>query len=307
MLTVFGSINVDVSVSTKEIPQPGETVMGTNGLVSPGGKGANQAHAAALFGTSTYMYGAVGDDQFAETALSTLREGGVHVAAVEVAKGRPTGMAIITVDARGENTIVVAPGANNCASTASVSDEVLANSRVLLLQLEVPWTESLALAQRAKRANCKVVLNASPLPTEWGITPGHIDILIVNQIELSQLCTMFAIGGVNPTYRAMSIARRLNASVLVTLGAEGSLLAQVNGSVHQTRATPLPQVLDSTGAGDTYTGVFAAALAMGHSFEDAMTAASVAAGLACQQAGAQAAQPTREAIERALARHKEAQ
>lgn len=307
MLTVFGSLNVDVCVRTDRMPRPGETLLGANALVSPGGKGANQAHAGALFGASTYMHGAVGDDRFAETALSMLRADGVNVSGVEVVHGESTGLAVITVDATGENAIVVAAGANACACAACVPDEVLAASRVLLLQLEVPWVESLALALRARRLDCKVILNASPMPPAWDIAAGIIDTLILNQIELEQLCARLSVVGVDPMQQAVLVAKTLDSSVLVTLGAEGSLLARANGVTHSTRATRLPQVVDSTGAGDTYAGVFSAALTMGHSAEEAMEAASSAAGLACQQAGAQAAQPDRETIHLELARRKEAQ
>jgi ribokinase len=301
MLTVFGSLNVDVSVRTSRMPKPGETLPGHQALVSPGGKGANQAHAAALFGTPTCMHGAVGNDDFAKIALSLLRTDGVDVSGVETSPNNSTGLAVITIDASGENSIIVAAGANDRANAANVPDALLARSKVLLLQLEVPWSQSKALAQRAKRFNCHVIINPSPLPANWDITPGIADTLIVNQVEMDQLCSQLRIGGHGCQQQAVLLARVLNTGLLVTLGADGSLLAHADGSVHTVRATKLHHVLDTTGAGDTYAGVFAAALANDHLAKDAMEFASAASGLACLKMGAQTAQPDRAAIQLAVA------
>jgi ribokinase len=303
MLTVFGSINLDVCVRTKRMPKPGETVLGSDALVSPGGKGANQAHAAALFGAATRLYGMVGNDSFATPALAELIALGVDTSGVGVATPQGTGLALITVNAAGDNTIVVAPGANLAARAEQVPDAVLRDSRVLLMQLEVPPLECVALARRARGLGCKVILNASPFPAGFRLEAGVADMLIVNQTELDQLCEQLPAFGIDPLDKARLAAETLGLEVLVTLGAEGSVLARPDGKNFAARASSLP-VVDTTGAGDTYAGVFAACAAMGGSAAEAMEAASAAAGLACTRQGAQVAQPPREAIDAELARRK---
>jgi ribokinase len=306
MLTVFGSINLDVSVRSARLPQPGETLLGSNALLSPGGKGANQAHAARRFGVPTRLFGKVGHDAFAAAALTLLREAAVDVTGVDVSGDGPTGLAIITVGEAGENTIVVAPGANQAVRAAQVPDTALHDSRVLLLQLEVPWAESQALAWRARLAGCKVVLNASPLPPHEMLQPlDAIDLLIVNGIELEQLCARRGVAGDGPLPSARRLADALHLDVLVTLGAGGSFLVQADGRQAQANAMPV-QAVDTTGAGDTYAGVLCGALACGEAPERAMALASTAAALACQRPGAQAAQPSRAEIDRHMSAPKAA-
>jgi ribokinase len=295
MLTVFGSINLDISVGCAHLPRPGETLLGTNALLSPGGKGANQAHAARRFGVPARLFGKVGGDAFAGPALAKLADSDVDLSGVEVAGSEATGLATITVTQTGENAIIVAPGANLAASASQVSNAVLRASRVLLLQLEVPWPESQALARRARSAGCKVVLNASPLPQGTSLELDAVDLLIVNSVELDQLCTQHGIGG-STVERARRLADAQHIDVLVTLGADGSLLMQADGQ--QIRAPALPvKAVDTTGAGDTYAGVLCAAMASGETPQQAMAFASVAASLACLRAGAQLAQPSRAEID----------
>jgi ribokinase len=295
MLTVFGSINLDVSVRSTHLPQPGETILGTGALLSPGGKGANQAHAAQRFGVPTFLFGKVGGDAFAVPALATLADSGVELSGVAVSPSDATGLAMITVSEAGENTIIVAPGANRAVCAAQVPDAVLRNSSVLLLQLEVPWAESLALARRARTAGCKVVLNASPLQPHETLELDAVDLLIVNTVELDQLCAQHGIDG-SPMQRARRLADAQHIDVLVTLGADGSLLMQADGQHAHARALPVKAV-DTTGAGDTYAGVLCAAMAGGEPPQQAMAFASVAASLACLRAGAQVAQPLRAEVE----------
>lgn len=297
MLTVFGSINLDISVRSGALPRPGETVLGGDALLVPGGKGANQAHAARRFGVPTRLFGAVGDDAFADQALSCMQGAGVDLSGVARIEGAATGLALITVGPSGENTIVVSPGANRAARASQVPDAVLHDSRVLLLQLEVPCAESLALAARAKRAGCRVVLNASPLAADTPPCPlKDVDLLVVNAIELRELCKLNGGAPGSEAKGAQHLAQALRLDVLVTLGAGGSLFCGPGGpdSLHMP-ALPV-QATDTTGAGDTYAGVLGAALAEGLPTDQAMCFASIAAGLACQRAGAQTAQPSRAEI-----------
>jgi len=303
VLTVFGSINLDLSMQIERLPSPGETLLGADALVTPGGKGANQAHAAALFGVPTRMHGMVGEDGFAGSALASLVADGVRTSGVGTAKSRSTGLAVVTVDRTGENAIVVAPGANLYARAEQVSDDALAGTRVLLLQLEVPQRESIALARRAKRLGCLVIMNASPMPSDFHVDADEVDMLIVNRSELAQLCAQHSLAAADPRADAEWVAQAMAIDILVTLGAGGSILARRDASVVEVRASPV-RVVDTTGAGDTYAGVFAAALASGESAQSAMESASEAAGLACMRSGAQAAQPNREQIEAALAKRR---
>lgn len=300
MITVFGSINADISVAAARLPAPGETVLGGAALLSPGGKGANQAHAARRFGADVRLFGAVGGDAFAAGALQSLVDAGVDIAGVASLAGQATGLALIVLDAQGENSIVVAPGANLAASAAQVPDQVLQDSGALLLQLETEAGETMALARRARGLGCRVILNASPLD-QGGLLDMHaIDTLIVNQDELRQLAQRAGVYGAGPADLAVALARRYANEVLVTLGAQGALLAHADGGLLTVPALPV-QAVDTTGAGDTFAGVFAAAIADGADRLRAMEWAAAAAALACGRRGAQLAQPAREEIEQLLA------
>lgn len=300
-LVVFGSINGDLLVRTQRLPLIGETVVGTHAQVSPGGKGANQAHAAALYGAHTALYGMVGDDAGAAPALSLLAEHRVDLRGVGVAHGQQTGLAFVAVGPTGENTIIVVAGANGEARAAQVPDATLQTTGLLLLQLEVPVNETLLLAQRARHAGCRVLLNVSPLPNHVELPPGCADILIVNLLELKQLCKR----ALPPATEWLEMARHVvdhwQADVLLTRGAEGAAFLGRDRSLYQSTAYSIEPV-DTTGAGDTYVGVFAASLLEGQSVPEAMAAASAAAALTCLRPGVQVAQPTRAEIEGALRR-----
>ena len=295
MICVFGSINVDVGVATPRLPLPGETVLGGQAMLSPGGKGANQAHAARCFGAEVKMFGATGDDAFAATALGAMPAAGVDLSGVVVVAGRATGMALIMVDAKGENSIVVAAGANLAAVAEQVPDQVLRASDCLLLQLETEMGATMALARRAKQLGCQVILNASPLDPEHPPDLDAVDILIVNAHELQQL----AGEGAAPAELALALSARHGCEVLVTLGAQGSLLVDPGGAMLNVAALDVA-VRDTTGAGDTFAGVFAAAISEGADRRRAMRYAAAAAAIACTRPGAQAAQPPRSEIEQLM-------
>ena len=300
MLMVFGSINMDISVPVPHLPQPGETLLGGAAAYSPGGKGANQAHAAQRFGVPTVMVGAVGDDAFADTALDNLRLAGSDLRRVRHLAGTATGLACINVTPQGENAIVVAPGANAQVRARWVADDELATCRSLLLQLEVPVGESVALARRARAAGCRTLLNAAPW-SPVALPPGLFDWLIVNAGELRQACAQLHLLRENEgaAESACRLAAALQCRVLLTLGSGGALIADAQGVQLRRRALRV-DVIDTTGAGDTCAGVFAAALGQGFTEARALEHAVAAAGLACTRRGAQAAQPTRARIEDAL-------
>lgn len=300
MLTIFGSINLDISVPTKRLPSAGETVMGGPALMSPGGKGANQAHAAKLFGVPTRLFGMVGKDAFAAPALEHLVAAGVDINGVEDSPMTATGVAVVTVCEGGDNAIVVSAGANSEAKATQVPDDALRATRVLLLQLEVPPKESLELARRARAFGCKVILNVSPLSPSVNLDTSDIDVVVVNKLELDNLCQRLAIFAIDPIGQAKHLANALRLDVLVTLGAEGAILIHSDGRQMVSRALSVEPV-DTTGAGDTFAGVFAAAIACGEIPQQAMDMACTAAGLACMKSGAQIAQPSRDSIDSQLA------
>jgi ribokinase len=293
VILVFGSINVDLLVPVPLLPQPGETVLGGDYALLPGGKGANQALAARRAGAAVTMAGAVGSDAFARLALRSLRQAGVDLGLVR-RTDRPTGCAAIMVgaqgDHQGENLIAVASGANRVAEAANVPDSVLGRDTILLCQMEVPAAENWALIRRARARGARAVVNLAPAAPIDPALFALIDILVANEGEASAL-------GVDPA----ALARSLRQALVVTRGGAGSTAFLADGGQIEVRALAIEPV-DTTGAGDTFVGVLAAGLDRRLLLSAALRQASAAAGLACLAHGAQAAMPDRAAIEAALAR-----
>lgn len=282
---VVGSVNADLTVRTPRIPAPGETVLGGDAVTSPGGKGANQAVAAALAGADVALIGAVGQDAFQDVALRGLRAAGVNLDGLRTLPGTPTGLALITVSAQGENAITVASGANAHVSPAHLPSD-LRDVTHLLLQQELPPQVTLHAAQAAHEAGIPVLLNAAPtrdLPSELLRRVTH---LIVNEHELAALRP----DGTTLERQAFNLLERGPQAVTVTLGAQGSLTVTRSGT-HRLAAHPV-QPVDTTGAGDTFCGVLAARLSLGETLPDALRAAGIAAALTCTLPGAQDAMPT---------------
>lgn len=298
MLLVFGSINLDIAFDTQRLPAPGETVLGRGWRTSPGGKGANQAHAAQRYGMATGLAGAVGDDTFAESALTQLRATGVELSALQRLPGQ-TGCAGIMVDARGENQIVVAPGVNLDLRAEHVPDALLSRSRAVLLQMECDAGQNQALITRAKAHGCRVLLNNAPARPLTQDLLRALDVLIVNQIELAATAQRAGVALGDAAAQVQELAQRHALTVVLTLGAQGVLASASGEPLLRLPALPVT-VADTTGAGDTFAGVFAAALVEQLSLRDALVRASVAAGLACTRGGAQGSQPGRAEIEAAL-------
>jgi ribokinase len=289
MILVFGSINVDLLVPVPHLPAPGETVLGGDYQIAPGGKGANQALAARRAGASVTMAGAVGGDAFAEIGLSLLRRADVDLSLVATT-ARPTGCATITVDPAGENQIAVASGANLLATAAQVPDRMLGPDTGLVLQREVPAAENAVLIRRARERGACIVLNLAPAGPIAPAPLADIDFLIANEGEAATL------GG-----ELTTISRELRQGLVVTRGAAGAVaLLPAGGEI----AVPALKIIpvDTTGAGDTFVGVFAAGLGQGLALDLALRRASVAAALACFTVGAQPAMPDRAAIDAAMAR-----
>ena len=287
MLLTFGSINVDLIVPVQNLPQPGETVLGTDYSLLPGGKGANQALAARRAGSEVLLAGAVGSDQFAEVALNLLRRAGVDVHLVRVVE-LPTGCAAIMVSDTGENAIAVAPGANASVHANQIPDELLDAKTVLIAQMEVPPAESEMLIRRVRKRGGRCLLNLAPaLQFDLGLLP-EIDLLVANEHEAATLGPDLA-----------RVGRALRQALIVTRGARGAAAFLADGSSLDVPALAVAPV-DTTGAGDAFTGVLGANIDQGFSLAEALSRASVAGALTCLAYGAQSALPDKAAIDRAL-------
>jgi ribokinase len=297
MIVVFGSINLDLVAEVGRFPRPGETVAGNSFAALPGGKGANQALAARRAGASVAMAGAVGTDAFAAATLSGLLEAGVDLGWVRQVDA-PTGVALIHVDVRGQNSITVVPGANARVLASAIPDAAFHPGATLVLQLEVPLAAVCDVAARARRLGARVVLNAAPARDLPDALMSALDVLIVNEHEAATLATGL---GMSPEPEAFATAMhgRLGCAVIVTLGARGALAAAEARVLFA--AAPAVEVVDTTGAGDAFTGALAAALDRRAAWPRALAEGVAAGSLACRGAGAQAALPAAAAIDRLAA------
>jgi ribokinase len=294
---VVGSINQDFVLKVERRPEPGETV--TDAVLSThhGGKGANQAAAAARLGASVAMLGRVGDDEFGEVQLRNLRERGVNVDLVERLSGWKTGSAFITVTPDGENAITVAPGANRGLSDEDVeaAEDAIAEAEVLVAQMEVSPETVAKAVEVASRQGTRALVNLAP-PFEVGRRfLEKLDPLVVNEHEAA-----FLLGGkVEGVDGALSAALDLldlgPRSAVVTLGAEGAVFADGGSSGHA--PSPEVEVMDTTGAGDAFVGALAMKLARGSSLEEAVAYATRAGAAAVMKEGAQGSLPTSEEVE----------
>lgn len=294
---VMGSINQDFVLKVERRPEPGETV--TDAVLSThnGGKGANQAAAAALLGASVVMLGRVGDDGFGGPLVEALGEKGVETALIEESKGASTGTAFITVTGDGENAITVAPGANRRLTPEDVdaARDAIADAAVLVVQMEVPRETVARAVEVAAEVGTRAVLNLAPpfgLPRR--VLEG-IDVLVVNEHEAA-----FLLGeGVEGVEEAMDAAPKLvslgPASAVVTVGAEGAVFSGGPDAGHV--PAPKAEVVDTTGAGDAFVAALAVRLALGDPLEEAAAYAVKAGTAAVTREGAQGALPTPEVLE----------
>ena len=289
-IVVVGSLNQDLVARVPRIPVPGETVLATGHSTFAGGKGANQATAAARLGSRVAMVGRVGDDDYGHQLISGLQSDGIDTEFVTVDPEVGSGLALINVEESGENAITVSPGANGRVGGDDVAAaaEVIASARVLLLQLEVPMA---ALTAAVIAARGTVVLNPAPaaaLPPE--LLSG-VDILIPNESELALLTSL----PVGDSTEVVAAAESLPVDdVVVTMGAGGAMVVKRSGTTHV--GAPSVTAVDTTGAGDAFCGALAAELARGAYLEAAARFAVRAAAGAVTRHGAQAAMPTRDEV-----------
>ncbi|MGK0618576.1 ribokinase [Meiothermus cerbereus] len=306
-IVVVGSINMDLVVRVKRHPLPGETLLGSDYETHHGGKGANQAVAAARMlarsaqpgkgvissqGLGVRMIGRVGQDEFGNQLRNALKREGINVHAT-IPIAAPTGVAFIAVNEEGQNTIIVSPGANHRLRPENLSPAEFEGARVVVLQLEIPLETVRRAAELGRQAGARVILNASPaqqLPTKL---LEHTDILVVNESEA------YGLTGVQPDSpeMALEVAQALAEkvpTVIITLGGQGAVWIAPEGKGHQ----PVPKVeaIDTTGAGDAFIGALATAICEGKPLPQAMELGCVAGALAATKVGAQSSLPWREEV-----------
>jgi len=279
---VVGSANADLVVPVDRRPGGGETVLGGDTVLSPGGKGANTAVAAGKLGAAVALLGAVGADSYGQLLRNSLSDAGVDTQFVRTVE-RPTGIAYITVTPDGENSILVSPGANSALSPADVTDEVLDGVRVLVASLEVPLPTVEHAVARARERGIRVLLNLSPAAEVSPETLAALDVLLVNEHEAAYLLG-------TPDADPRTLLDLGPRAAVVTLGAKGALVIEVDKSASV--ESPRVEAVDTTGAGDAFAGALAAALADGSSLVEAAQRAVRVAAVTVTRHGAQPSYPT---------------
>lgn len=300
---------MDLAVRTPRMPAPGETITGSDFLTVPGGKGNNQAVAAAKLGAEVHFVGRVGDDAFGQTLVTSLEKHNVHTDHVTVTEGAPSGIAMIMVDKHGENSIVIAPGAYGMLTPADVdaAESLIASASAVLLQLEIPVATVKHAIAMCQRLEVPTILDPAPVPPK-GLPRAlfGVDVLTPNQTEAELLV------GIDPSPRirkkrvsdpkliATELLTRGPKSVILKLGEGGCMLLDEDGAFAQVKGFKV-KVADTTAAGDAYNGALAVARAEGRPMREALRFANAAGALCCTTFGAQPALPTREAVEKLLA------
>jgi len=287
VIVVVGSVNMDVIATVDHLPRPGETIIAVDHANSHGGKGANQAVAAARLGADVHFVGCVGDDVFGDELRSGLAAEGVDVGCLRGVAGS-SGTAIVTVDGAGENTIVVGSGANQRLTLSEGDLDLVGRASIVLCQLEVPLQ---AVAAAATATSGLFVLNAAPAERLPADLLADVDVLVVNEHELSVVAGSMDVDAV----RALGVA-----TVVTTLGGRGAQVV-TSWDIGYIPAIEVP-VLDTTGAGDAFCGALAASLDSGSDVFAAAARATVAGSLATTRIGARTGMPDLEALESAIAR-----
>tara|TARA_R110002095_G_scaffold204042_2_gene186497 strand:- start:1699 stop:2631 length:933 start_codon:yes stop_codon:yes gene_type:complete len=299
-ITVLGSINMDLMIRAAKLPLPGETVIADSKVENPGGKGANQAVAAARMGADVTMIGCVGDDSFAEQLLQNLQAESVDTSHIMRKQNTTSGVAVVMVEASGENAILVVPGANGLVSQQEIEQarQAICDSHLLLMQLEVPQEIVVAAIKVAREAGVPVILDPAPAPANIQSDLLQVDLICPNQSEAAALLGK----PVNSMENAVALIHELTQlgprQAIITMAEQGAVV--FDGETVQTVPPFEINVLDSTAAGDAFAAGLAVRLAENASLIDAVKFASAAGALAASGAGAQAAMPTREQIETLL-------
>ncbi|KGD86450.1 ribokinase [Rhizobium sp. YS-1r] len=297
MITVLGSINMDLTATTERLPQPGETVAGTSFATAAGGKGANQALAARRAGSTVKMVGAVGEDNFAGPALVLLDEAKVDLSAVAHVS-TPTGTALILVGGIGENMIAVVPGANGTVSEAQAhaAVETMQTGDILMLQLEIPATTVEAALKAARAKGIVTLMNTAPLTDDAARLARLADIVVANETEFELLAGHPIPDAATRKAALEKLHSETGQTFVVTLGGDG-VVAIREGRFFSAEGLKIEPV-DTVGAGDTFCGYLAASLEQGLEFAEALRRAAVAGSLACLVRGAQPSIPLADQVDR---------
>lgn len=298
MIIVFGSINIDMVMPVEEFPMPGETILSADYITHTGGKGANQAVAAARQDVKVAMVGKVGDDAFGRRSRHTLKMQSILAAGVAISE-RPTGCAMICVNSRGENTVVVSSSANLDTTSDQLPNEILNENNTVLLDMEVEPEQIWDVVERASERGTRVILNAAPA----GVIPENIlkklDYLILNEIEATQLADLYKIKEQGVENLAKAFSKKGQLTCIITIGQKGSFAVTEDGACWTSGALDVDPV-DTTGAGDAFCGIFAASLEKGLDFKTALHYASVGGSLSCLGMGAQEGVPYSDALKEKL-------
>lgn len=297
-IVMVGSVNMDLMLRCPHLPLPGETVLGSDFRTLPGGKGANQAVAAARLGASVSLIGCVGSDSFGEQAMFALHAEGIDLRHLHVVSGAATGVAMVLVEDSGENSITLASGANASLSVEQIdaASAVIAGAALLVCQLETPLDSIQRAIAIAHAAGVPVLLNPAPAQSLPNRLLRQITWLVPNEGEAALLSSCSIAEPADAQDAAQVLVRRGAASVIVTLGARGVVWGDANGSGHQVAKSA--RVHDTTGAGDAFVGALAAELALGRPLGDAIEFAQCVAAYSVERIGAQAAMPRRADLDR---------
>lgn len=299
-IAVIGSMNMDMVVCTSRFPKAGETISGDDFKLAPGGKGANQAVAASRSGAATSFVGCVGDDAFGQVLLDSLTKSGVDINNIRTVKELPTGTATIIVEKNGENRIIIVPGANAQVGMNDVEAALplIKSAKIVLLQFEIPLDTVFRTIHYASQWGCKVILNAAPAYDIPSDLYQKIDFIIINENEAAFLSSIKVTDGDSAIRAARILLEKGVKNVIVTLGEQGAVLVMPDEHLY---APAIPvKVIDTTAAGDSFVGAFAAALVNGSDLKSAVQYAVAAGCLAVTKLGAQPSIPTRQEIKNFL-------
>ena len=307
-VVVIGSINMDLVCRVRRMPRSGQTILGSDLATIPGGKGANQAVAAARLGAEVHFIGRVGEDDLGQRLLSGLRQHKVNTRHVTITEGVSSGCALIMVDGKGENSIVVAPGANHKLTPADIDSaaDLIGKASIVVMQLEIPHPTVIHAIEVCRELGAFTILDPAPAPPR-GLAKAMfgVDILTPNQSEAEAILPPRATGRMrrprSPDAKQIGseLLERGARCVVLKLGSKGAMIQDRTGFIQHVRGFKA-QVVDTTAAGDAFTGALAVALSEGRSISDAVLFANAAGAIATETFGAQPSLPTRQAVDQRL-------
>ncbi len=296
-VTVIGSLNIDHVFEVRKLPFKGETIISKSYQLRCGGKGANQAAAIGRLGATVTMIGKLGDDEASRMQISSLRSSKVNTSGIIIDKGQKTGAAFVTVDEKGNNTIVLYPGINRMLTTVDIDlkKQLILDSDIVVLQMEIPVKTNCHVIRFAAKNNKKIILNLAPAIEIDKTILGMVDFLIVNDIEIKFLCkTEFDTKNIKSSIAVLRKFYKNN--IVITLGKLGSVLLDSNDNVYSRPAYNI-EAIDTTAAGDAFIGGFVKGLIEGFSFKDCLSVGNATAAISVTKLGAQFSLPFKEDLD----------